>query len=182
MSVLSTLPDWDRATDLRETRKSAPIAALLKPSLVHTPSPCALDVLGSIYAVDVIDGRWAGIAYLLESVRFGGCNSDTRNHLASQLMGIAADTDWANVHLERQVHDAPGDLDALRLIGALRDQQGRYADAITVLQGVLAREADPTGRRDTLQLLVATCRETGDSVLAGRYAAQLAREFPDAGQ
>jgi len=135
-----------------------------------------LQALGSVYPNLVVGGRWEGIAYLLEAVRFGDCGACTKDSLGYDLIHIAGDTDWGLIHLQRQARDDPDDLTALLSIGQARYEQGRFREAIATLQPVLARAADKRMRKDTLILLAASYKGIGDVANAQRYAEQQARE------
>jgi len=180
LGLVAVLPDWDRALVAGDDHDTARMAELLKPHLKQWPSSEALAALGPPFADEIADGRWQGVAYLLEAVRFGGCGACTKNALAFDLMGVVADPDWALIHLEREVRADPEDWTAQRMIGQVRYQQGRFREAKVQLENLLAHENESAGRRDTLELLVAVCRKAGDKAKADSYAKQLQREFPDA--
>ena len=176
LAVVAAMPDGERGLVARESDDYPAMARVLLPRVASVPAPDGLRVLGDVYPSLIPDGRWAGLAYLLEAVRFGDCDPCTRNALANHLMGLAGDRDWALVHLQREVQRHPGDLVARTLVGRVLFEQERHAEAIEVLQAVLAQETDPANRRDALDLLVAASRASGQGELADRYSKQLEHE------
>jgi hypothetical protein len=178
LAIVAAMPERERGLIAQEEGNRAGMARVLKPVVAAVPDPGSFEILAPEYVSFVNDGRWAGLAYGLEAARFGECAACTRNAAAWDLRGVAGDLDWALVHVERQLRMQPGDLMAQQLLGDYRAKQGRFPEAIRILEGALAKATEARARRDLLELLVAATRDGGQAAKSAQYARQLAQEFP----